>query len=120
MMIDRKEIRIINNTLKPCPFCGRYARIDMKFRTDGEPFYFVKCSNCGVKSRSTTEREAAWMNESPLIIAKRIWNTRAYEADPEDLTAPEPRRTIETRVYTNDKKEPLVEADPDVQESASE
>lgn len=119
-MIDKKEIRKINNLLKPCPFCGRYARIDMKFRTDGEPFYFVKCSNCGVKSRSTTEREAAWMDESPLIIAKRIWNTRAYEADSEDLNAPEPRRPIETRVYTSIKNETLVEADPDVQESASE
>lgn len=52
-----EEINRLNNTLKPCPFCGGKARIYDATRPDGYCNYtvkFVQCTQCHAKTEERT------------------------------------------------------------------
>ena len=61
------------NKLKPCPFCGGYA----KLRKEGEGYY-VGCDNCGIRIRKM------YLNNevSPAMVQNAVielWNKRVKE-----------------------------------------
>ena len=59
-------------TIKPCPFCGKPARLRGGANIGGSPFYYVECVdiNCmaNVAGKETPEK------------AIELWNRRAHES----------------------------------------
>ena len=64
--------------LKPCPFCGGEAEINVKYGDYGYTphVYFVRCKHCGVKM----EMESNSYNDlsNAVVIA---WNRRVGEQE---------------------------------------
>ena len=63
----------MENKLKPCPFCGGEALLDVDYQT---PFgniqlFYVICRSCLAKSRKETRKD----------IAVEIWNRRTEVKD---------------------------------------
>lgn len=58
--------------IKPCPFCGKPARLRGSDNVSGTPFYYVECDNincmASVAGQETPEK------------AIELWNRRAYES----------------------------------------
>lgn len=53
-----------NLDLKPCPFCGEWADIDMKTK----PGFYVRCESCvsdGPEKRTLEQAAAAWNQRAP-------------------------------------------------------
>lgn len=59
---------MLNEELKPCPFCGG----DAKNYKEGFYAAYVTCLNCGVDMCATTEADAIerWNNRAPTQEAK--------------------------------------------------
>jgi hypothetical protein len=74
-------VKQINYELKPCPFCGRAARL-LVVQQNG---VCVKCLGCGVQTPWTDDMshgllkdwENGYVNSIELSIHK--WNRRAYD-----------------------------------------
>ncbi len=58
-------------TIKPCPICGKPARLWGSENVNGSPYYYVCCSDldCGCNQFGKRNKEEAIKN----------WNRRAYE-----------------------------------------
>lgn len=53
----------MSETLKPCPFCGGYARRQTEFMSDGYEYVAVACSKCGAMTPGNYSRygdQAEW------------------------------------------------------------
>lgn len=61
--------------LKPCPFCGGQAKIDILERKSYK--HAVRCSNCGISTKGT-----AYKND---FFNAAEWNTRTPDPMPEEL-----------------------------------
>ena len=62
------------NELKPCPFCGGEAEMNVKHGSYGytPDIYYVKCKRCGQKVEVVSER---YKNLSDIAVG--AWNRRA-------------------------------------------
>lgn len=63
----------MSEELKPCPFCGGGARLQMEFMSDGYEYKAVVCSKCGATmpgNFSINGDQAEW-----------DWNSRAIDRD---------------------------------------
>lgn len=58
--------------MKPCPFCGKPAKLGGSDDVNGSPYWYVYCSNleCGGNMFGGVNKEE--------VIEK--WNRRAYES----------------------------------------
>lgn len=64
---------MIQIELKPCPFCGKPAKLGGGDNVDGSPYYYIYCSNideCGANQFGTSSKEETVFK----------WNRRAYES----------------------------------------
>jgi Lar family restriction alleviation protein len=60
-------------TIKPCPICGKPARLRGSENVNGSPYYYVCCSDavdCGCNQFGKPTKEEAIAN----------WNRRSYES----------------------------------------
>lgn len=62
--------------LKPCPFCGGEAELNVKHGSYGytPDIYYVKCKCCGQKVEVVSER---YKNLSDIVVG--TWNRRASD-----------------------------------------
>ena len=72
----------MNETIKPCPFCGGAAYLTTNYSARiKRHFVFCKCDICGGQSKaytSETDPAEGWNNEA-CDAAIRAWNTRKYD-----------------------------------------
>lgn len=59
--------------LKPCPFCGREARISYG-NDNGDLFVIAMCSSCGIRTPKFYYKNGE-LSEGEMMVAKR-WNRR--------------------------------------------
>ena len=63
-MTTMNEVMTIHGPLKPCPFCGFVATLDLWPRTHS--MWYIKCNHCGAQGPDDLSRENAI----------NAWNTR--------------------------------------------
>lgn len=68
----------MDNELKPCPFCGNAANLEISYSYTKQKYYLhIECKTCHAKSKILRSDERP---EDDNIIVQRIvnaWNTRA-------------------------------------------
>ena len=82
----RRNREKINNTLKPCPFCGGKGQIEERTIPDGYTHYefkFVRCSSCGAQTvkRTCDGYYGEWCSDEEIA---ELWNHRVERRAVED------------------------------------
>lgn len=67
-----KAVMIMNNELKPCPFCGGEAVLKIKSFDVFNNAAFVECKKCHAR----TDLIEAGLHYTAVDRAKRFWNRR--------------------------------------------
>ena len=92
---------MMDQTLKPCPFCGGRAEI-VKKEIYLDYGYRVDCTQCGTKSNvvlvnhpkftyNGLDESTRYTNDQAQRVVAEAWNRRAYVSDKTDQEASECR-----------------------------